>query len=395
MFYKAKLSSFSLLLAALLFAGCDHKDKLEPEQNGQEWPDGLNVYVAGFENVQNNPVARLWKNGEVHNLSSSSGSVLRSTGIIGSEARSIFVSGDDVYVAGYDIIVNGDNWYMDGDEVATNGDEVMARARLWKNGEMQNLVIGTFSSRAFSVYVSDDDVYVVGNEALEPETSTSKWAYKVWKNGEAEIFAEGYYNWQVNSLFVSNGDVYIAGRRTTPSGLQATLWKNGVEEDLVSESSNSCANFVFISGDDVYVAGYGTYRHAEPDNSVFIAPAAQLWKNGEVEKLSNEPQNAEALSVYVTDEGDVYVAGYDGDNARLWKNGLVQQIDDDKDARIYYSVFVKDNDVYLAGYVDTVKEVYSGGYSLHYFQASLWKNGKKINLTVGENDSMAYSVFVK
>jgi hypothetical protein len=233
---KAKLSRISLLFAALLFWGCGSKDDILPDEQ-EEWPVGQNVYVAGFENVTKlNSVARLWKNGGVQNLT---GNIFRSTGaitdsevrsrVIRSEAHSVFVSGNDVYVAGYDVIVSGDNWTVNGDEVITNGDEVSTKARLWKNGEMQNLAQGTFSERAMSVFVSDNDVYVLGGESLQPALSTSgRWAYKYWKSGEAKIFAEGNSHEGVKSIFVSNKDIYIAGGY----GNQAKLWKNGVEENL-------------------------------------------------------------------------------------------------------------------------------------------------------------------
>ena len=383
MFNKIKLSSFNLLFAALFFVGCDPNENISPDEPG-EWPEGQDVYVAGFEDVEGNSVARLWKNGEMQNLTGTSNSTFRSSVVIRSEARSVFVLGDDVYVAGYDVIMNED--------------EVTARARLWKNGEMQNLTNGTFSDEAISVFVSGNDVYVLGREALELANFPHRWAFKVWKNGEAEIFAEGNSNWKVNSIFVSDGDVYIAGCREAPFGSQATLWKNGVEENLVSESSGSCANSVFVSGGDIYVAGSGSYHYLGPNNGIFTGPAAQLWKNGKMEKLTNQPKNAEAFSVYVSDNGDVYVAGYDGDKAKLWKNGIEQDITDNKDARIYHSVFVKNNDVYIAGYVEVIQEIEpgSGGLSFGYFQANLWKNGKKLNLNVEKyTNSKAFSVFVE
>ena len=174
--------------------------------------------------------------------------------------------------------------------------------------------------------------------------------------------------------------------------MQATVWKNGVAEDLVSESSHSCAHYVFVSGSDVYVAGYGKYTYPVHENGTTTATAAHLWKNGKVEKLTDESQNAGALSVYVSDDGDVYVAGYDGDEARLWKNGALQNIVDDKDAKMFLSVYVKDNDVYIAGYAVFIPEEPE---LMAYYKATLWKNGKRLNLKVGQNESMAFSVFAK
>ena len=384
MYNNLKLSNvFYLFLVTLLYTNCGQKEDILPEEPEEEWPVGQNVFVAGNENVKNNAAARLWKNGVMQNLTGTAGYGFRSTALISSEARAVFVSGNDVYVAGYDVIVNGDKWTVNGGEIITNGDEVISRARLWKNGEIQNLDPGTLSDQAIAVFVSGNDVYVLGREALVPVPNPWSWAFKVWKNGKVEVFAEGNSNCRVNSIFVSEGIVYIAGRMQKPSGIQATLWKNGMEETLASESSSSCANSVFVSGKDIYVAGDG--------NSI-----AKVWKNGKVENLTNGDKIAEAYSVHLSGN-DVYIAGREGDDAKFWKNGVVQNVTDDKDARIYHSVFVSGNDVYLAGYVVAVQDVKPGEIPINYFQATLWKNGKKLKLnTDGKyNNSWAFSVFVK
>jgi len=258
---------------------------------------------------------------------------------------------------------------------------------------MQNLPNGVFSDEAISVFVSGNDVYVLGREALDPKPFPSSWAFKVWKNGKAEIFAEGNSQWQVNSLFVSNGNVYVAGCGTKTFGSsnvqQAKLWKNGVAEDISSETIYSCANSVFVSGNDIYVSGF-VYEQSG-NNTI-----ARLWKNGKAENLTNGTKSAKAYSVYISGN-DLYVSGHDGDDARLWKNGIVQPIVDTNDARVFLSVFVKDNDVYTSGYVEAVQDVEKGNLPIHYFQATLWKNGKKLKLkTEGKyNNSRALSVFVK
>ena len=375
-----------LLFAVLLFAGCGSKDNdqnNDPPDEMEEYPEGKDVYAAGFENnAQSNPVARFWKNGYVQNLTDNAGNIVYSSGtdwtVIRSVASSVFASDDDVYVAGYEEL---SRVIQETEQSETY--EVIARARLWKNGVMQNLTNGILSDVARSVFVSGEEVYVLGYEALE---NPYMLAIKVWKDGEAEIIAEvsgpsqlnNPLSQVVNSFFVSDGIVYIAGRGTN----QAKLWKNGEEENL---DSGTEAQSVFVSGDDVYVAGCG--------NSV-----AKLWKNGTVENLTNGSKNACAFSVYISDN-DIYVCGNDGfgaGDARLWKNGIVQDLPDAKDAVLFQSVFVKGDDVYLAGYVWAVQEVESGAVPLTYLKATLWENGKKLNLDVGKNiNSQACSVFVK
>ena len=284
---------------------------------------------------------------------------------------------------------DGRNVYVAGWDVSSIEGEPIVRARLWKNGETQHLEDDSSSSIALSVFVSGNDVHVLGSELLPNQ----RVILKVWKNGEAEILGEDVYpyliilgtifnsTWNVNSLFVSNGDVYVAGHKTTRTGTQATIWKNGVADELVSESSNSNVASVFVSGNVVYAVGY--------DNG------PKLWKNGQVEKLTGT--NARAFSVFVSDKGVVYVSGHDGAEARLWKNGIVQDIADD-DARLFRSVFIKDDDVYLAGYVEATQEVEpgSGVIPVNYFKATLWKNGKRLNLNVSKyEESRGFSVFVK
>jgi tRNA(Leu) C34 or U34 (ribose-2'-O)-methylase TrmL len=90
---------------------------------------GLGVYVAGFEtNELGNTVATLWKNGEAKHLSDGSANA---------RAKSVYVSGDDVYVAG------------------TESDTIANRivAKLWKNGETPMNLSNATHSVANSVFV--------------------------------------------------------------------------------------------------------------------------------------------------------------------------------------------------------------------------------------------------
>ena len=372
MFNKVKLLRIWLPLAMLLLWSCE-SSLPEESNNLEEWPEGQNVYVAGFENVQDYPIARVWKNGKVENLASNI--VVRSTdNIIRSEARSVFVSGNDVYVAGYE-------------EMLEDGKQ-MIHARLWKNGEIQPLTSGNYADEAFSVFVSGEDVYVLGREWLAPIGSL--WAFKYWKNGEAVFFAQGGSNLSCNSIFVSDGDVYITGNRSNSSGTvyQAILWKNGVEENLIGKTTDTRAYSVFVSGNDVYVAGC-----VKNDKQRTVA---SVWKNGKVEELSNgnNYDNAYARSVFVSGK-DVYVAGDDGGYAKLWKNGIVQDIVIDEKESMFHSVFICNNDVYTAGHVSVCEPVSGTELMLCHFQATLWRNGKKLNLsTAGKNNnSKAFSVF--
>ncbi len=140
--------------------------------------DGSNVYVAGTIGNQ----AYVWVNGNgtalpqgayTTDIFVANGKVYV-TGYSGSpkkamlwvdnvptelgngEARSVFVSGNDVYVAGYET-VSGSN-----------------TARYWKNGVETVLATGSTYPTALSIYVKDGDVYVSGREGQDA---------KYWKNG--------------------------------------------------------------------------------------------------------------------------------------------------------------------------------------------------------------------
>ena len=381
----------------LMFADCDNDIKNNPpNEEPNEWNVEQSVYVAGFETVGNNPVARLWKNGELQNLS---GSIIKSTETISSEARSVYVAGDDVYVAGYDLILEEG--------------EYVSRARLWKNGEVQELDSGVLSDEAIAVFVTGNDVYILGCEKLEPSTFWGNSAFKYWKNGKVTIFAEGHYDyWRANSIFVSNDDVYIAGFGTKWTGsdnvTEAKLWKNGIEEDYFKESSNSRANSVFVAGNDIYVAGYDLCETSCGVGCVQTIYVAKLWINGVKQDIASENEYSSAESVFVSGE-NVYVAGHENKKtektgnmvwvAKLWKNGIAEVLYEGEGQSIATSVFVLDGDEFVAGYVTTTEEVEPGStrVPVTYFQSAIWKNGKilKLNTSGKYINSKAFSVFVK
>jgi hypothetical protein len=207
------------------------------------------------------------------------------------------------------------------------------------------------------------NIYALGNFGL-------------WKNGEVvQTFADSY----TNSVFVSGNDIYVAGRYDyfqTYSMKSAVLWKNGVRQTL-DETIYPCyaaASSVFVKDGDVYVAG--CYGMATTLGRVpYQMPT--LWKNGQREwsyriaPYYGTTDGTNASSVYVS-ENDVYVAGYWGWNAMLWKNGTAQTLGTGE----ALSVCVAGSDVYVSGY--------SGSYAM------LWKNGIMQNLGSG----VALSVYV-
>lgn len=261
---------------------------------------GSDVYVAGYEG--NN--ARLWKNGEIQNLTDGVG------------AFSVFVSGGDVYVAG----------------IGRNGTTNVAK--VWKNGSLlYNLSDGTRNAGARSIFVSGDDVYVAGYES-----NGTRNIAKVWKNGIAQNLTDGTRDAQALSIFVSGSDVYVAGydRNINGTGSTAKYWKNGNVQNLTSGTTvlqGVSANSIFVSGNDVFVAGANDNLHAT------------LWKNNTEQVLINDFRASVACSVYVSG-GDVYmVINHDvTDNGicavKLWKNNNIQNITNGTRVEEPFSVFV-------------------------------------------------------
>jgi len=372
----------SIFIGGLLFWASDSKG----QDTLRQWEDGSyatsiyvvgdDVYVGGEQGNENGvAVAKLWKNGVAQNLTDGS-----------SHARvhSVFVAGNDVYVAGSE---ESKVSYL---ELGSDLRIASRVACLWKNGILQNLNIDKSKySEANSVFVLDGNVYVVGSYD----------GAKLWKNGVIYSL-DGY---TASSVFISGNDVYVAGyevseasdsimtgpRSTIMSPPIARLWKNGIVQNLNLKSKYSKANSVFVLGSDVYVAGVEFLK------SDYWRETAVLWKNGVAQYLNFDSadsirgnQVGVAHSVFVSENGDVYVGGYVGyvdwvkfdfiNYPVLWKNGVAQKLSGG-DTRLGFGidrsntpVFVSGEDVYVAGS--------TGNFLNSNFIAAIWKNGNVMEL---------------
>ena len=100
----------------------------------------------------------------------------------------------------------------------------------------------------------------------------------------------------------------------------------------------SYATDIFVEGSDVYIVGCGNM----PGGSY---PSARYWKNGNPTILTDGSKEAHIESIFVK-EGNVYVAGYEKNElgiliAKYWKNGVATIISEGTRDEMAVDIFVK------------------------------------------------------
>jgi hypothetical protein len=300
-------------------------------------------------------------------------------------------------------------------------------ARLWKNGQPQDLSDGVHGAFATGVAVSGQDVYVSGGV----DSGTADVA-AYWKNGEPVALTGGSIQGFGEAIAVSGADVYVAGYRAPWGTPIATVWKNGVPTALTDATRTADALAVAVSGIDVYVAGYEIGVTEISPGSFVIVNIAKVWKNGFATSLSDGLEPAVATSVAIAGS-DIYVAGrvWKGSAfvATVWKNGVPLSLTDGAyDARAT-GVALHGGEVLVSGgeydgIVEIAKvwrdavpvdltssdphgksqpafaeavaaargDVYGAGY--HGRSAVYWKNGTEVALTNGSFDAFARAIAV-
>ncbi|MDI9309182.1 MAG: hypothetical protein QM535_03105 [Limnohabitans sp.] len=263
----------------------------------------------------------------------------------------------------------------------------------WFNGTQSLLSPSNGYTEAKSVFKANGNIYVAGVFDGKP-------CY--WLNGVMNILpgTSSIYGYgEAKSIFVSGFDVYVAGyvKNIDINGQITEIsayWKNGV---LTQLSDQSNANSIFVYGTDVYVCGY-----------IFVdGQKAVVWKNNTMSYLNTSANyNCNANDIKVIN-GDVYVCGYGKkkytngtdpeeihNKARYWKNGIETKLSDDNSRANYaYSIYIVNNDIYVAG-SDIIHNANSGGINVE--RAKYWKNNSPIYLTDGiSTRAEAYSIFVK
>jgi len=190
--------------------------------------DNGNVYTAGYEFDGENYISKVWKNGEEFYTLGTNGTTYPS-------AITLSISNGIIYVAGFDKNENG-----------------KAVAKLWTDGIGIDLSDGTVNSYAVSIFVSDGDVYVVGNE------NSQKILY--WKNGTPNTLASG--NCYANCILVVDNTIGIA---ETDNYTTARMYPNPTTGGLKIESGRLKIEKVEIF--DVYGRNVGVNIPVRPENS--------------------------------------------------------------------------------------------------------------------------------
>jgi hypothetical protein len=249
------------------------------------------------------------------------------------------------------------------------------------------------------------DVYVVGEGPM------------LWKNGTSKRISQ--HDADAYSVFVQDNDVYASGREYTYTANYAVYWKNGALRRLSSSGRDASGDSIFVSGSNVYVAGF--------EYNAAWKTIAMLWVNGEATPLTDGEDHAYAHSVYVSDDGVVYVAGvigYPYGKAMLWVDGEAQQLNDGNNGAAY-SVFVTgsgpNKNVYVLGSEDfgsfatlwknatpqtltnlifpqavfvSDGDVYALGHTLTGLAAGVWKNGVIQSVGDGNSFPRVHSLYV-
>ncbi len=294
MFYSVVVSNNNIFVAGIESNGSNNVVNIwkngqtlytltdKPLQSWSVAVSGNDVYVTGneYDETEINKIVstgKVWKNGQVlYTFSDKQQST---------NAASIAVSDNDVYVAG-----------------SENG-----IAKLWKNGQ----VFYTLSdeqnySSAISVAISGNDIYVAGNENVGYETIGLNNAVKVWKNGQLLYKLANSYGSQytyASSMFVSGNDVYVVGDEMIESYSVRKIWKNGQilydqpDFPYLTLTHSSSADAVYVMDNEVFVAG-------SECKGVNGQRVVMLWKDGVSQYnngygLTDGKNHAYARSVFV------------------------------------------------------------------------------------------------
>ncbi|WP_271766735.1 cadherin repeat domain-containing protein [Aquimarina algiphila] len=126
-------------------------------------------------------------------------------------------------------------------------------------------------------------------------------------------------------------------------------------------------------------------------NDIYVISTETLYKNNTAINIINNISNVSFLSdMHIIGE-DVYICGNEKISgtsiARVWRNGNPINLSNGNNEAYALSVFVEGTDVYVAGFADSSSSMNN--------TAVVWKNGTITELTDGSSSSMANAVYVR
>jgi len=204
-------------------------EKAEALPNGSSancvFVSGNDVYVAGwgYSGKNTNTIATVWKNGDIYQTFTDETKAWGWATISG-VAKSVFVSGSDVYV-------------LEEERISRSA---QLSVRVWKNGDLlHTLYEGSSIVSARSIFVSGNNVYVCGSVNLIP---------KLWKNGTEQTLSPNINYGEANSVYVSGNDVYVVGMEGKADAQiwDAKIWKNGIGKTLSNGKRRVTPYSVFV-----------------------------------------------------------------------------------------------------------------------------------------------------
>lgn len=179
-----------------------------------------NIYI--IQNEWDPSIYKYWKNGV-------------ETFFTGVAAEEIEVAGNDVYIGGYRVNEYGKNEPV-----------------YLKNTE--RIYLSTESEKSISIV----DIKVVGQDVYVLGSGSDGARPRYWKNGVVTLFGRADLEAGALNLFVSGEDVYVVGAELNASipGLEGVIWKNGVEINRfhISPGPNFLGG-IFVFDDDIVVCG--------------------------------------------------------------------------------------------------------------------------------------------
>lgn len=318
------MKSTTLLLAILMVTGilsCKKKGaEGEPEGNGNGNAGNVKEFMVGTirNALRREPI--VWKDGAMTRLPFESSQ--------NTNAKSVAVSGNDVFILGH--------------ETNPNGFIRTSRIVIWKNDEMTPITDGSKKAAPIKMIVDNGNVYILGTETDQSEGSGTE-LYKYWKNGV--VTPLNIRGGQASDMVVVNNDVYISGNETNANGkIVAKYWKNGVGVDITDGSKDAYGESISVEGSTIAVL-------FNQKNTTQFGNDLKVWKNNVVSVLNSGNFNTFGKKIILKDNA-VHVLGRQlmselSQQVVYWKDAAKKEITNGNRNGYEFDMQAVGNDVYV------------------------------------------------